>query len=108
MTVIVCRVMLKGGLFVKLTKSLLSLISAILDVISLPNFSLSCTVPARKSNIGGACIIINSQWRKLQLKKEKKRGGERERIKKTKTPGVECALCDNYEMSSLFFTALLY
>lgn len=81
MTAVVCRVMLKGGLFVKLTKSLLSLISAILDVISLPNFSLSCTVPARKSNIGGACIIIYSQWRKLQLqlKKEKKRGGEREK-----------------------------
>ena len=46
MTVVVCRVMLKGGFFVKLTKSLSSLISAILDVISLPNFSLSCTVPA--------------------------------------------------------------
>ena len=82
MTVIVCRVMLKGGLFVKLTKSLLSLISAILDVISLPNFSLSCTVPARKSNIGGACIIINSQWRKLQLKKEKKGGGGERKNKK--------------------------
>ena len=46
MTVDVCRVMLKGGLFVNQKKSLLSLISAILDVISLPNFSLSCTVPA--------------------------------------------------------------
>ena len=93
----------------QLIGSCLSLISAILDVISLPNFSLSCTVPARKSNIGGACIIINSQWRKWQLKKEKKGGGRRERKnKKTKTPGVECALCDKYEMSSLFFTALLY
>lgn len=38
MTIIVCRVMLKGGLFAKLTKILLNLISAILDVISLPNF----------------------------------------------------------------------
>ena len=82
--------------------------TALLDEISLPNFSLSCTVPAWKSNIGGACIIINSQWRKWQLKKEKKGGGGERKNKKTKTPGVECALCDNYEMSSLFFTALLY
>jgi len=45
----------------------------------------------------------------VEERKKKRGGGRRERKnKKTKTPGVECALCDNYEMSSLFFTALLY